>query len=189
MNFPWQVFPWNCAWSVSPACWQWRKTNSIQFHLGKSFHIIVWIGPKSIEVLGVRQSFPCRSFCVRDFDPLYRMLPCHYPLVPEVFSRAQRDASWPKPVSGTQLYPVIKHFYLTVAKVILCHSHATSLYLNTCYAIYNLQCRIERAILCESGAKYFMRDWKTRKTVSLLKSPSTCIWPVHDKVSLSFFPV
>ena len=71
VNFPWQVFPWNCTWSVSPACWQWRKTNSIQFHLGKSFHIIVWIGPKSIEALGVRQSFRCRSFCVRDFDPLY----------------------------------------------------------------------------------------------------------------------
>lgn len=120
------------------------------------------------------------------------MPPCHYPLVPEVFSRVQRDASWPKPeVSGTQLYPVIKHFYLTVAKVILCHSHATSLYLNTCYAIYNLQCRIERAILCESGAKDFMRDWKTRKTVSLLKSPSTCIstciWPVHHKVSCHSF--
>lgn len=27
--------------------------------------------PKSIEALGVRQSFRCRSFCVRDFDPLY----------------------------------------------------------------------------------------------------------------------
>lgn len=101
------------------------------------------------------------------------MPPCHYPLVPVVFSRVQRDASWPKPeVSGTQLYPVIKHFYLTVAKVILCHSHATSLYLNTCYAIYNLQCRIElKSNSLWKRGKIFHERLKNEKNSFIVEKP------------------
>ena len=70
--------------------------------------------------------------------------------------------------SGT----LIKHFYLTVAKVILCHSHATSLYLNTCYAIYNLQCRIElKSNSLWKRGKIFHERLKNEKNSFIVENP------------------
>ena len=41
VNFPWHVFPWNCE-VFHPLVDNEKKKNFIQFHLGKSFHRIVY---------------------------------------------------------------------------------------------------------------------------------------------------
>ena len=56
--------------------------------------------------------------------------------------------------------------------MILCHSHATSLYLNTCYAIYNLQCRIElKSNSLWKRGKIFHERLKNEKNSFIVEKP------------------